>query len=402
MPVSFSVAQHPADRVQLSPDVQAGLTSEDILAQMAKEYQRGGQMLQFALAGEEGAGRDFTAKITHLIPTKNGFVDTVITAYNDHHALVIRPDDVWLAILSQFNLFVNGNAELLRANFVAHEGKKELRVVNVGSRFTLDFGSMARQMTDLIDQNVVDPKLRAWAIPTFTTSTVNDKTVAAVLLMSTLKEYFAYRMVGLRCGIPRVTLEGEKADWVDILGRLEKLKDYGIQTIAWYHLLRPVITRFVAAFDAPASGENLEFWCEVAHFKRGGSGPSYYSGWINAFNVFGTKGEWLGHGLDATADAPDAPESMDAEKFWATYATSGVLRDLVFDGTPYPRLDSRKVPPGYAKVDVTLDDNGELFSCAMIAGMVGTRVSSSDDTTLSEDGRDDTVRPVAGWWMFTK
>jgi hypothetical protein len=247
------------------------------------------------------SGRDFTTKTTHLIPTKNGFVDTVITAYNEHHALVIRPDDVWLAILSQFNLFVNGNAELLRANFVAHEGKKELRVVNVGSRFTLDFGSMARQMTDLIDQNVVDPKLREWAIPTFTTSTVNDTTVAAVLLMSTLKEYFAYRMVGLRCGIPRVTLEGEKADWVDILGRLEKLKDYSIQTIAWYHLLRPVITRFVAAFDAPASGENLEFWCEVAHFKRGGSGPSYYSGWINAFNVFGTKGEWLGHGLDAVS-----------------------------------------------------------------------------------------------------
>jgi hypothetical protein len=79
-----------------------------------------------------------------------------------------------------------------------------------------------------------------------------------------------------------------------------------------------------------------------------------------------------------------------------------VLRDLVFDGTPYHRLDSKKVPPAYAKVDVTLDDNGELFSCAMIAGMVGTRVSSSGDTALSEDGRNDTVRPVAGWWMFTK
>jgi hypothetical protein len=49
-------------------------------------------------------------------------VHTVILAYNKHHALIIRPDDVWLAILTQISLFVSANAELLRASFVAHEG----------------------------------------------------------------------------------------------------------------------------------------------------------------------------------------------------------------------------------------------------------------------------------------
>ncbi|KAG8797798.1 hypothetical protein FRB91_008370, partial [Serendipita sp. 411] len=54
-------------------------------------------------------------------PRRNGFVDAVVEAYNNHHHLIIRPDDVWCAILSQFNLYVNANAEELRSKFVAHE-----------------------------------------------------------------------------------------------------------------------------------------------------------------------------------------------------------------------------------------------------------------------------------------
>jgi hypothetical protein len=117
--------------------------------------------------------------------------------------------------------------------------------------------------------------------------------------MATLKHYFEYTIQAGGCGIPRVTLEGERADWVDILGRLEKLKEYGLETTAWYHLLRPVITRFVAAFDAPTSPANVDFWQRVATYTPGGSGVGdYYTGWITAFTVFDKDGYWLGHYLD--------------------------------------------------------------------------------------------------------
>ena len=49
---------------------------------------------------------------------------------------------------------VNANAEALRSYFVAHKEKKELIVEAVGTRYTVDFGSLARQMTDEIDKNV--------------------------------------------------------------------------------------------------------------------------------------------------------------------------------------------------------------------------------------------------------
>ena len=62
-------------------------------------------------------------------PYRNGFVDTVLQCYNCHHALIIRPDDVWLAILTQFNFFANGNVK----QFVSHE-EKEPEIKALGSR----------------------------------------------------------------------------------------------------------------------------------------------------------------------------------------------------------------------------------------------------------------------------
>src|SRR5436190_1799082 len=54
-----------------------------------------------------------------IIPSfNNGFVGTALRAYNGHHRLILRPDDIWIAILTQFNLFVNARAENLRHLFV--------------------------------------------------------------------------------------------------------------------------------------------------------------------------------------------------------------------------------------------------------------------------------------------
>ncbi|KAJ7654109.1 hypothetical protein DFH06DRAFT_994035, partial [Mycena polygramma] len=332
-------------------------------------------------------------------PRSNGFVDTIISAYNQHHALVLRPDDVWIAILTQFNFYVNANAELLRANFVAHEGKKELTVRTAAFD---DFGLLAREMTALIEKNIVDPSLRAWALPDFSTTTLNDTTVSSIVLMATLKSYFEYVYCAICCGIPRVTLEGKRRDWEKILQRLEKLKEYGVETIAWYHLLVPVISRFVKAFDDSNGKSNIDFWQNVAHFEPGGSGPSYYSGWITAFCVFDDKGKWLGPMLKSVIDSAVAPESLTAAQFWAAYG--GYAGGLTLDGTRFHQVDCDNIPPSYAEVDVRLVDfnTGENRMCSMTAGAVGIRVGSSDDTKLSPSGKDDTLRPVIGWWLFNK
>ena len=132
-------------------------------------------------------------------------------AYNMHHNLVIRPEDVWFAILSQLSLYINKNLKELRDHFVSHKGKKELIVKTIGTRFTVDFGYLAKQMTILIGRNVVDPKLRQWIMPDFSTTKDTDRVIGAILMMGAKQKYFSYRMCCM-CGIPSVTLLGTKED----------------------------------------------------------------------------------------------------------------------------------------------------------------------------------------------
>ncbi|KAJ7432397.1 hypothetical protein FB451DRAFT_1345311 [Mycena latifolia] len=394
MPVSFNVAAHEANSVPGM--VSRALSARELLAEACPpQFESAGEIRGTSFSKLENV--DTPAEeplVKNVLPKPNGFVDTVISAYNQHHALVLRPDDVWITILTQFNFYVNANAELLRANFVAHDGQKTLAITTAAFD---DFGRLAREMVDLIEKNVVDPSLRAWALPDFSTTTVNDTTVSSIVLMATLKAYFAYVYCDVCCGIPRVTLEGEKHDWEKILGRLEKLKEYGLETIAWYHLLVPVISRFVQAFDDPNGQSNIDFWQ-----NPGGSGPSYYSGWISAFCAFSDKGRWLGPRINLSVESSVAPDSLTAQRFWATYG--GYAEGVALDWTRFHRIDCDNIPPSYAEVDVKLvsHSTGEQQECTMTAGAIGTRVCSSKDSSLSTSGQDDTVRPVIGWWLFNK
>ncbi|KAJ6526097.1 hypothetical protein B0H19DRAFT_1339031 [Mycena capillaripes] len=195
-------------------------------------------------------------------------------------------------------------------------------------------------MADLVHKNVIDPSLREWILPKFSTTTTNDTTIGAMLMMATMKKYFDYT-IGISCGIPRVTLEGERQDWELVLHRLEKLKEYGLQTIAWYHLLYPVISRF-------------------------------WSGWISAFCLFASDGLWQGR------------------------------THLTLDGTEYPVIRQEQVPSGYAEVDVKVDNNGAEIPCVIVAGFVGMGPSSSRDLSFSRTGKNDTLRPVLAWWIYSK
>ncbi|KAJ6562593.1 hypothetical protein B0H19DRAFT_1260158 [Mycena capillaripes] len=434
MPVSFSVADHPAVPVALTTAEIDGLTPELLLAQACRhQYQTTGEILRSSFTADEPPS-DSKPSLKHrlsklnpfskskpeaiavslptsgLIPTANGFVQTVILAYNKHHNLIIRPDDVWIAILTQFNFYVKANTELLRASFVAHDGKQKLKVIR-GSREEMDFASMAREMVGLLAQVIVDPTLRAWVTPDFSTTTLKEQTAGAIVMMSTLKGYFEFVFDSWDCGIPRVTLDGTKADWEGILGRLEKLKEYGLQTTAWYHLLVPIISRFVAAFDNADDLAHADFWQRVVNREQGGgSGPSYqYSGWISAFCVLNEEGRWIGLPLNENIPQSSVDhDSLSAKDFWSRYATVHDYNSkFALDDTPFHMADANNIPSSYVEVPVMLQDSAGGRSpepCTMVAGVVGTLASVSQDgrstETAAQHNERDTVQPVTGWWMY--
>lgn len=98
-------------------------------------FEKWGEIFQSSLDQKSAFDSD-------IIPSHNGLVNTVVRAYCDHHALIICPDYVRLAILSQFSCFVNGSAEQLRKQFGAHESKNKPEIAAVGTRYTMDLGQL--------------------------------------------------------------------------------------------------------------------------------------------------------------------------------------------------------------------------------------------------------------------
>ncbi|PVF95609.1 hypothetical protein CPB86DRAFT_710916, partial [Serendipita vermifera] len=326
-------------------------------------------------------------------PNDSGFVNTVVQAYSRHHHLIIRPDDIWISILSQVNFYVNANAEDLRSKFVAHEGKKEIHIEVTGTRYTVDFGQIAEQFGARLKENILDPSLHEWIIPNYTTTTPNDKVICSVMMMATLKAYFDYSC-SIDCGIPSITLQGTKEDYLSIYQRLDKLEEFGPEPTAFARLLRPVIKQFTAAFHAVEEGKtpDPDFWGRICHYHSGGSGPSYISGWLSVFCVWNKKGKWQGGNIDLIDEpVPEADKLRYERERW------GPPPPLVVDGLRYPCIDTGDIPPGTCEVDIKLNDNGVEMDCSMIAGHIGNVVSARDP-----EGVMDTLQPQADWFMFVK
>ena len=162
---------------------------------------------------------------------RNGFIGSMYRAYNEHRHLILRPDDVWLAITTAFGLYINAgdNAETMRHHFVDHEGKIELEVSDVGSIYSVNWNSIINRMSGLIEKNTKGDA-RKWIEPNFSTTTPVCKTVGQVVLMGIMKNYFDYK-VSLCCGLPKVTLEGTLEDWKLVKEKAAHFKTFEIDCL---------------------------------------------------------------------------------------------------------------------------------------------------------------------------
>ncbi|KAH8658473.1 hypothetical protein BX600DRAFT_524997 [Xylariales sp. PMI_506] len=175
----------------------------------------------------------------------------------NHHHLVIRPEDVWFAILTQFSHYVNAHAEQMQGKFVAHNGKVNIVLeYNPFSVDGFDFSQFALDIARVLGE----------LAPEFTTTTDNDRVVASVIMMAS------------------VELLGEKADYeVVVLRRVGKLREYGDEAARFAALLDPVLRRFVRSFNAPDATDVLKFWRTVFDCDDSGCGVEWCTGWITAF-----------------------------------------------------------------------------------------------------------------------
>ncbi|KAM0152551.1 hypothetical protein ACHAPG_007625 [Botrytis cinerea] len=382
MPVTIKVAQHDAnafepnwrEKHQSYPNLHSapianadGVFLLDLLKQLAPKPPKSPRNLNFnGTLIQSTLTEEIASKI---LPAGNGLVHTCLEAYNQHRHLVLRPDDIWIAIVTQFSFYVNKHSEELRSFFVAHEGKKDLVVE--GDH--LDFTVFTTNMANMIQDNVVDKDLKSWILPAFSTTTRIDTIVCSSVMMSTMKKYFDYTFF-VSCGIPTVTLLGEVSDWEEILRRLDKLESFGPahqELIHWKEMLTPVIQNMILTFKTPGATTQVDFWSRIVNIYNL-SGGSSLTGWLTVFCVFNENGDWKGgnrRSEQGTGSMSQPPK--------------------------YTFIKIADIPTGKCEVNVRIRGRIEL-DAVIVAGLIGASVSSQN----GDGGILDTVQPYPAWSIF--
>lgn len=304
-----------------------------------------------------------------------GFVDTVFYAYQQHHNLIIRPDDIWTAILTQFSIYVNSNAEQLRRSFVKFDGKKELTVKFRRRVDEVPIPEFIEKILGLISDNI-EPSVYDWITPNFTTTTDNDRLTAGVAVMATLQEYFDYEFWGIICGIPKATILGTVRDWETIRERVKKLKEFELEgksvMAQWSSMLERILDEFVSVKKGTPA--DREFWEDAIRIDYrlvdlvcAKINETYLNGWITTFSAFTLSGRWRG---------PDNFESSNGT------------------AAPWLKVRSDKITPGVISVPVKIydeyaEEEKRNYNATIISGHMGYSVKKSRKT----------IQPLTGYIM---
>lgn len=224
----------------------------------------------------------------------NGLLGTIYQSYCDHIPLVLRADDLWLAILLNFGRYTQNHSEEMRDLFVDHLGRKELVVQVKSPLMKLTTEEDWESFVDLMSyeiQNNTKTDLVEWMTPNFSTTTKKDKMVAQIAMMSTVSDYF--EMKGeMSCGLTEVTLEGCLNDWQMLYNKARELYKFNVPELnAWADLLLPVLNEFIKAYQGEV---DVDFWQRICTSKRRGSGgQKNFKGWFLVFSPFDEQVKYL-------------------------------------------------------------------------------------------------------------
>ena len=312
-----------------------------------------------------------------LIPYNNGFVEGIMRAFQQDLHLVLRPDDVWLAILTQFSLYVNAHADEHHSKLVNNDFAEPLVVENWAE--TEPFWKFANKFIPPMKQKMASLKVYDWLVPRFSTTNQQDEVIFTMVMMATIRPYTSFEMQS-GCGFPSVTLLGKVSDWTMILTSLDKFSEYGEEPTAWSNLLKLVLKRMIATFDSPQSQELKTFWMRVCQYSTAASpNPNTFNGWLTAFMYWGKDGERT-NTADIGADGANAFE----------------LEDVRF---PIIVKDERLFQTGIVELPVTIKDlsRNTVQEVDVVAGTVGMWVKH--ENLGDKYGTGSTVQPCSACFM---
>ncbi|KAG7417273.1 hypothetical protein DER46DRAFT_118895 [Fusarium sp. MPI-SDFR-AT-0072] len=346
----------------------------------------------------------------NVFPSSDGFVRGAVEAWAKHEHLILRPDEIWFEVLAQMNVYMSTHSESLRHLFVDHSGREKITVEG----FSWD--GIIGAFRGEIQKRVKTGWLLDWITPGFSTSTAQDDVTATVLMMGLMQHFFEFEGMVV-CGIPSVTLLGEKEDWVKLGEKVEMLKEFGNEAAGFAERLRPIMKRFVSSWDvdtdgSEGDGERRLFWEQIVRAKKQwscGEGASEWdvSGWITGFMHWDRDGKVRGVYEDWYDNWDDEEEEEAGEKVEEVKKEEVKIEEEVqigifpndwtvtIDGQSYIPCTLSDISIGYAKAPLTMKNYpspGVDTQAYLVAGNVGVEKKNTPGGVMAQ--------PVSGWFVY--
>lgn len=291
-----------------------------------------------------------TGRAGRMWATSSLFFQAVHSAYCCHHALGLRPEVLMYLINSVVAETVRRYPEDYRHLFTTRAGRMDIHVrhddlLHANSDRPWD------EAIELFGQALrphVPGRVMNQLLPEFTTASNELRLASLIAFMDAASPYYDYHLYTL-CGIPRIVLFGETADYRRLVIAARELAGSFHKHLAIYFAnLLPVLETI--AETAKTGQIDPSFWGQIyKHFER--SGTSCFSGWISSFL-------WYVHKADVmTKTNPLVVKDATLADWRAMHG-----RDAI---------DSRSEPSHVSSVPFMWHVVDRVFPMRFIAGVLG-------------------------------
>lgn len=292
----------------------------------------------------------------------NNFVATIHKSFDQHRPLSFTPDVIWLTIAQGVSIHINENFKELESHIFKAEKPDKIKVRNDSlPNGSVHWVDLLHAFSDSTTKYVNDDYY-AFFVPEFSTTTNIEMTSYEVTMLEGFSQAFEY-FGDSGCGIPNITLQGTREDWVAIYERLDKIEELGL--FVWADELRMVIQKFIDVFD---NSIDADFWQSI-YKDHSEYGASYVSGWFIKFFPY----------LEGTGEIENV---SDENPYFHARAPKIYIPNKYLKGEQYliSRLSTKDFPSGMAEIDVHWDDWGTKRKMKVHAGFYGMK--QYEDLTL--------------------
>jgi hypothetical protein len=204
-----------------------------------------------------------------IYAAQDSVVRGAIDASAKHQHLQLRPDDVWITILTQLGFYMR-------------KRKDDKLVQNMWNNFdgqvpptSIDWSWYLHRINEWVEfqftrRSKVD-WLKDWVQPNFTslpnrsmgTEAAGEKMMPNTVFMASSTPSFEH-IAPFAClnGIPSITLLGSQIDWIKLADKLTQMEKgaFGNEPTLYGRNLRPLLEKFIATFNSSNDPGIRLFW----------------------------------------------------------------------------------------------------------------------------------------------